>query len=220
MKNLPTVEDLKRYSVSKPNEIEVTRQSLYDFTTYAAAGQTSLTFFQNPVGQNGKTRADTNLDNAGQLPSGKNFLVTSIEVMLFPGVLPSTESEDVALTASEFINDVYTVQKSGYLDLFVLSKSFLTEAPIGRFPPKTRLEVDAAAAAASEAGTVGTNNLLVEHAYASMSGRPYFVDPNITLISNQNFNVTLNWPTVVPLPSGENARIGIVMDGLMYRSSQ
>jgi len=217
---LPTVEDLKRYSVSKPNEIEVTRQSLYDFTTYTAAGQTSLTFFQIPVGQAGKTKADTNLESAGQLPAGKNFLITSIEIMLFPGVLPSTETEDVALTASEFINDVYTFQKSGFLDLFILSKSYLTEAPLGRFPPKTSLNVQAAAAAASEAATVGTNNLLVDHAYASLSGRPYFVDPNITLISNQNFNVTMNWPTVVALPSGQNARVGIVMDGLLYRWAQ
>lgn len=217
---LPTVDDLKRYAVTQPGKYEVTRQSLYDFQTYAAAGQTVLTFFQNPIGQGGKTRADTNMENAGQLPNGKNFLITSLEIYLFPGVDPSTEQEDVAITAPEFVNDVYTVAQSGFLDLFVLSKSYLTEAPLGRFPPKTNLKVDVATAIASEAGTVGTNNLGVDHAYSAFGGRPYFVDPNITLTSNQNFNVTLNWPTAVALPSGQDARIGIVMDGLLYRFAQ
>ena len=86
MRKLPTLQDLKQFAVTKPGQIEATAQSLYDFQTYAAAGQTSLQFFQTPKGQGGKTAADTNLEQAGQLPAGKNFLVTSIEVKFYPGV--------------------------------------------------------------------------------------------------------------------------------------
>jgi len=215
---LPTVDDLKKYAVTQPGKYEVTRQSLYDFQTYAAAGQTVLTFFQNPIGQSGKTRADTNMENAGQLPAGKNFLITSIEIYLFPGVDIGTEGTTIAET--EFANDIYTVAKSGYLDLFVLSKSYLTEAPLGRFPPKTNLKVDAANSLQYSEATPSDAERFMATEYAAFGGRPYFIDPNITLTSNQNFNVTLNWPTAVALPSGQNARIGVVMDGLLYRFAQ
>ena len=219
---LPTIQELKQYAVNRANEYEVTRQTLYDTLTYASAGQTSLTFFQDPIGQNSKTRADTNMESAGQLPAPKHFLVESIEILMFPGVSPVTVSNTAATDAvvSNFANDIYTFQKSGFLDLFIGSKSYLADAPLGKFPPKTKLEIEFAAtlqfkqaAAANEAGQITMD-------YASMCGRPYFIDPNITLIPTQNFNVTLNWPTAVALPSGTNARVQVALDGLLYRLSQ
>jgi len=39
-------------------------------------------------------------------------------------------------------------------------------------------------------------------------------------VPNQNFDITLTWPTAVALPSGQNARLGVVMDGILYRQSQ
>jgi len=220
--NLPTLAELKQYAVSQPDNVEVTKQSLYDFQTYAAAGQTVLTFFQNPIGQAGKTKADTNLEQGGQLPAGKNFLVTSIECLFFPGVDPMTEVTGVAgaIVPTEFTNDVYTVQKSGYLDFFILSKSYLTEAPIGRFPPKTKLDVESAIALDVKQAVAADAESQLVMDYANFAGRPYFIEPNITLVSNQNFNVSLNWAAALALPSGVNGRIGIVLDGLMYRWSQ
>lgn len=209
--NLPTLEQLKQYAVSQQDNVEVIRQTLYDTNTYAGStGQSSLAFFQTPVGQGGKTKVDTNLENAGQLPAGKNFLVTSIEVLFFPGDGPTQSG---STKDNEFVNDVYTFAKNGYLDLFILSKSYLTEAPLGRFPPKTRLDIDSAVTS-----TVASTADSTEYAVAS--GRPYFIEPNITLVSNQNFNVTLNWPTLIPLPSGNDAKVMVVLDGLLYRWSQ
>jgi hypothetical protein len=215
---LPTVSELMQFAVTQPDQWEVTRQSLYDFQTYAAAGQTSLTFFQNPIGQSSKTKADTNMTTAGQLPNGKNFLVQSIEVLFFPGVDPSLEGTTIAET--EFTNDIYSVAKSGYLDFFILSKSYLTEAPIGRFPPKTGLDVSSSSSLQYSEATASDAERFMSMDYARFSGRPYFIEPNITLSSNQNFEVTLNWPTAVTLPSGQNGRIGIVLDGLQYRYAQ
>lgn len=214
MANLPTLEELKRYAVSQQDNVEVIRQTLYDTNTYnGTTGQSSLSFFQTPIGQQGKTKADTNLENAGQLPAGKNFLVTSIEVLFMPSEMP-VENDDIASVTGQFANDVYTFSKSGYLDLFILSKSYLTEAPLGRFPPKTRLDIDSAVANGASATKEMVSN------YAVAGGRPYFIEPNITLVSNQNFNVTLNWPTLVPLPSSTDARVMVVLDGLLYRWSQ
>jgi hypothetical protein len=56
--------------------------------------------------------------------------------------------------------------------------------------------------------------------YSRWGGRPYFINPQIMLAPTQNFNISLNWPTAVAMPSGQNGRIGIVLDGLQYRLSQ
>lgn len=215
--------DAERYRVNRSQEYEVTRQSLYDSQTYNAAGQTSLAFFQTPLGQGGKTVADTNLELAGQLPAPKYFLVESIEILLFPGPDPVTTNNDALspdALETNFANDVYAVEKSGSLNFFIGSKTYLEEAPLGRFPPKTRLETEFAYALQSETATV-ENAAQISADYAAFCGRPYFLDPYMILLApTQNFNVTLSWPVAVPLPSTEDARIQVVLDGVLYRLSQ
>jgi hypothetical protein len=215
-RRLPTVEELKTYQVNDPNQFEVTRQSLYDRQTYDGTnGNTILTFFQDPIGQGGKTKEFTNMESAGQLPMPKNFIVTSIELHIFPGIDIGTEG---TAAETEFANDIYTIAKHGYLDFFIGSKSFLTEAPLVCFPPKTRLYVTAAHALQLKQEVDADETLQVSTEYAAFDGRPYAIDPRITLIPNQNFNVTLNWPTgAKPLPSGEDASVFIKLDGLLYR---
>lgn len=207
------LERLNQNSVNRPGEQEVVRQTLYDYQAYVAAGQTQLIFFQVPQGQSGKTKADTNMEAAGILPAPKRFLIEAIEIQFFPGGVPSVFGAALAATQ---INDVYTVAQSGFLDLFIGSKSYLTEAPLGRFPPSNRLAVNAAFADATTAAAA----LQSRSGYASFAGAPYRIEPNISLVSTQNFNVTLNWPTAVALPSAVNARIGVVLKGLLYRNSQ
>lgn len=216
--NVPDLQNLQKFAVNRQGQYEVLRQTLYDFQTYANAGQTSLQFFQVPLGQGGKTIADTNQDSAGQLPQPKWFLVESIEIHFFPGIDPGTEVTTIAET--EFTNDVYAVAKGGSLNFFIGSKTYVEEAPLIRFPPKTRLNVEAAhsifyteASASDAAAQVSTD-------YAAACGRPYFIDPEVLLIPNQNFKVTLSWPSVVALPSSVDGRIGVILDGILYRQSQ
>ena len=204
---------LNQASVNRPGEQEVVRQSLYDFQVYPVIGQTQLIFFQVPQGQAGKTKNDTNMETAGSLPAPKRFVIESVEIQFFPGGLPSVFG---APTAAAQVNDVYTLSQSGFLDLFIGSKSYLTEAPLGRFPPSNRLAVNTAFADASTAGA----NLQTRSGYASFAGPCYRVEPNIALVATQNFNVTLNWPTAVALPSAVAGRIGVVLKGLLYRNSQ
>ncbi len=213
--NAPSIQDLEKYNVNRSGEFEAVRQSLYDFTTYAQAGQTSLTFFQTPIGQSSKTLADTNMELAGQLPNPKMQLVQSIEMLFFPSVLPS--QGPIADTNSVFLNDTYKVSKSGWLEFFIGSKSYLREAPIGRFPPKTKLDGFASVATNLTIGAATQSR----DTYAVLSGRPYMVDPWILLKPTQNFNITLNWPTAVALDATDTAaRVGIVLDGILYRNSQ
>lgn len=218
MSKAPDLATLQQWAVNRPGQYEVVRQTQYDFQAYAAAGQTSLQFFQVPQGQGGKTIADTNLDVAGSLPQPKWFLVESIEIHFYPGVNPGTSVTTAAET--EFTNDVYALAKGGSLDFFIGSKTYVVEAPLIRFPPKTRLYVDAAHALQTKQAVAADAELQVSTDYGAACGRPYFVDPEVLLIPNQNFKVTLAWPTVVALPSGADARIGVILDGILYRQSQ
>lgn len=217
-KTIPNLNDLMQYDVNRRGQYEGIRQSLYDITTYANAGQTSLQFFQVPRGQSSKTLADTNMQSAGQLPQPQHFLVESIEILFFPGVLPTTTLTSIAET--EFANDVYTVSKSGSLDFFIGSKSYLQEAPLGRFPPKTRLSVEGNHSILELQASAADAEKQVSTDYAAGIGRPYYLDPPVLLVPNQNFNITINWPAVVALPSGADGRIGVVLDGILYRQSQ
>lgn len=215
---IPTLASLQEFDVNRRGEYEGIRQTFYDSATYANAGQTQLQFFQTPRGQSSKTVADTNMTSAGQLPQPQHFLVESIEILLFPGVLPTTKLTTVAET--EFANDMYTVAKSGSLNFFIGSKTYLEEAPVGRFPPKTKMGSEAAHAISKLQATAADSELQVSTDYACWAGRPYYLDPPVLLVPNQNFTVTLNWPSVVALPSGADAKVFVVLDGILYRQSQ
>lgn len=214
---IPGKRSLRNFNVMQPGK-EAIRQTLYDFTTYAAAGQTSLTFFQTPQGQNGKTLADTNMETAGSLPAGKNFLVESIQLYFFPGIEPTTEITTIAET--EFSNDMYAVGKSGYLDLFVSSKSYLQEAPLMKFPPENALNIQASHSMEFKQAVAADAEKQVSTDYAYWDGPVYVLNPPVRLVPTQNFKVDLRWPTAVALPSGVDARIGVVLDGILYRNTQ
>lgn len=215
---VPTRAELARYQVNRPGW-EAIRQSLYDFQAYAAAGQTQLSFFQAPVGQSGKTLSDTNMTLAGQLPANQEFLVQSIEVFFSPttpSVAAQMPAAQGAKVAALLVNDAYIVGRSGNLNFTVGSKPYLQEAPLGRFPQKARFEVDAALADTSTAAADSQARI----AFGAWEGRPYLLSPaEILLVSNQNFVVTLAWPEGAQAITNP-ARIGVILDGILYRRSQ
>lgn len=230
-----TVDTLNAYKVNRPGQAEVIRQRLYDFQLYPTAGQAQMTFFALPVGQGvtsslgavvgtAKTFADTNMEVPGSLPRPKSYLIESIEIAFEPGssaaantflqAAPNVFLAAAAAAVLAQLSDINAVRLSGWLELYIGSKIYLTEAPLGVFPPKVKMELDAAIASNSattaEVGAVS----------AKWGGRPYYLDPPIALESMQNFSVTLKWPGAVATPSGFNGRIGVIFDGVMYRLSQ
>jgi len=218
--SVPNRTQLAKYSVNRPGW-EAIRQTLYDFQAYAAAGQTQLIFFQVPSGQSGKTNSDTNMTLAGQLPANQEFLVQSVEVHFFPTV-PAVVAQNPASygagAIAQIVNDAYIVGRTGNLSIVVGSKPYLQEAPLGRFPPKVHFDVHAAASDASTAAASQQARINAPF----WVGRPYLLSPaEIYLVSTQNFSVTLAWPEgVQALPSTNPGRIGVVLDGFLYRRSQ
>ncbi len=228
---------LSQYRVMQPGQPEIVRQRMYDYQLYPTAGQAQLAFFQLPIGQgassalgapvpSAKTYADTNMEIGGQLAKGKSFLAESIEVIFEPGAVatagtftPAKASLYAATIAADvmaLVTDANTFRVSGWLEFYILSKTYLWEAPLGAFPPKTRFEIDAAVALAGTAAAPVVQASSVGRA----AGRAYYLDPPITLDSNTNFTIYLKWPGAVATPSGFNGRVGVVLDGVQYRLSQ
>ena len=205
---------VRRFDVNRANQPEGVYQPLYDYQTYPAIGATQMTFFAVPLGQGvvPKTYADTNMESAGLLPAPKEMLVDSIQVAFFPGIQPG-RTVAAGGAVDLFLNDVWTIGTSGWLEFFIGSKTYLYDAPIGKFTNDFRMSGFAALGdlAASPAQTLS--------AYSAWVGKSYKITP-VRLISNQNFRVTINWPALVPTPSTVAGRIGVILNGFLYRLSQ
>jgi len=212
-----TIAQLARYNVNLDQWEEI-KQSLYDTNAYPVTGQTALNFFAVQRGQGGKTSADTNMQLGGQLGTNNLMLVESIEILFFPNTPSTTVANDPAAQGAaaiaEQVNDYWFFARSGFLDFAIGQKSFLTEAPLQRFPGKTRFK---ACAGVSQGGEVADTSQRI--ATACTEGRPYLLgDTPLLLIENQAFQVTLNWPVAVAIT--DPARVEVILDGRFYRKAQ
>ena len=232
---IPQASDFASRRVTRRNSSEVIRQRFYDYQLYATAGVAQMSFFSQAQGAGVTTAAgavvgsakslwDTNLEMPNTLPSGKMFMVESIEVDFQPGLSAAANTYTpaalvafavaAAATVGGSVNDVQTIMNSGMLEFNVSSKNYLRETPLKVFPPKTT--IDLTAAVASNSATVGE----VAFAKAQAVGRAYYMEPEITLEPAVNFEVLVRWPAAVATPSGFNGRLGIILDGYWMRASQ
>jgi hypothetical protein len=232
--NFPSLSDFRSYMVNQLGSVEVIRQSLYDSAVYPTAGAANIRFFQTPVGSGlssspgnagaAKQVADTNMQLAGQLPAPQGFWVQSIEVDFqagssgaantFASQLPTAFLAVPIATTQAGENDINVLYTGGSLIFTVGQKAYLQEAPLLRFPPKARFELDSGIGSSS-ATTGGTAKSKLK-----AGGRPYILDPGISLMTSQNFDVTLAWPVVVATPSAFNARVMVKLDGWLFRAVQ
>lgn len=232
---IPSAADFNARRVTNPGQSEVYRQRLYDYNLYPAAGISQLGFFTLPIGQgvtsalggtvgSTKTRSDTNMELAGQLPSGKSFLAESIEVLFTPGSVATANtytpaamsafSAVIAAATFKSVDDVNQIYQSGLLEFTVLSKVYLSETPLLAFPPKAHFEIDAAVA--TNSATTASAGVTL----AKATGRPYYLRPEISIQPAVNFDVTIKWPAAVATPTGFNGRLGVILDGYFMRASQ
>lgn len=214
----PAVNDLSKYQVNRPDAPEIISQPLYDTLSYTAAGtgMSSLVFFQTPVGQSSKTLADTNMTIAGSLPSPINMLVTDIQIGIYPGILPEYSAIADGATTVNFVNDVYRLGAAGYLQLSIGSKVYLTDGPLCKFPVDHGF---GGLAAMTTNLTTGASTFSVID-YFRFAGATYNITP-VLLIPTQNFDSTLYFPGTPPvLPSGQNAKIQVTLNGWRYRLAQ
>ena len=234
MDAIPSAADFNSRRVTNSSQSEIIRQRFYDYQLYPTAGVSQMTFFSAPVGQGitsasggtvgtTKTLFDTNLELPNTLPSGKAFMVESIEVLFLPGSVSTTNTYTPqslgafaatdALAILGQLNDVNTIYQSGLLEFNVLSKNYLRETPLLAFPPKAHLDANAA----TSTTVAASNNTM---AFAKAAGRPYYISPEIALQPAVNFEIKISWPAAVATPSGFNGRLGVILDGYFMRASQ
>jgi hypothetical protein len=196
---------------------------LFDSATYAAAGQTQMTFFALPIGQGvtsapgavgAKTEADTNLTNAGLLPKGNRFLCTGLEFQFYPGNNPGFGATADAQLGRNW-NDVYAVGKSGWIRFRIQNRDYVLDGPLINMPPVVRLAGAASVTSTLTAGAATAGEI----DYATFAGLPYNIVP-VFIESNQSFTVQVNWPAAVALPSTVAGRIFCRLRGRLIRDAQ
>lgn len=216
---------LANHRLTVPGVSDESYAPLYDFANYPAAGITQLAFFTTPIGQGVstapgapagafKSEADTNLTNAGMLPANQSFLVTGIEVIAYPGVAPGRGGIADA-GAGAFLNDIWTLGKSGYLKLKIGTRDYIVDGPLMVFP--TTQGIGGFAALATN--TTAAASLLSDVEYARFAGQPYTV-VGLLITPTANFSVSLNWPGLVPTVSTTICRLGIRLRGRYIRAAQ
>lgn len=194
---------------------------LYDSANYGTAGQNQIVLFTSPLGQGtttapaatgSKTLADTNMTAAGQLTKGNEFFMTGQELMLFPGQSPEATANITQLNG--FINDTYTIGKSGFLTLQIGSnRNYIQDGPLMIYPPAARLAVAGAIGGTATASLTSILNM----EYASWSGEPYDITP-VYIEATQGFQESLQWPAVVTVNA--TARIFSRLRGYLIRNAQ
>lgn len=227
-------DDFARYRVTNPQQAAVYDQPLYDFNLYPLAGQQQINFFTTAQGAgvtsaigavvgSPKTIADTNMTVGNQLPSGKEFLCTAIEVQFFPGSSAAAntfllrQQADFEAAAADAavsrMNDIQTVYSTGVLIFTVLDRVIRVGTPLSEFPPANRIEGWAALATnAAATGVIQTANSYAGGVLCELA-------TPVSIQAAVNFNVAISWPAAVALPSGFNGRLGVKLHGRMLTAT-
>lgn len=209
----PSLGAVAQYNVNREGQNEVIWQPQYDFQVYAAAGVAQQVFFQTTVGQAGSSLADTSIRQPGTLPAPQEFLITGIQVLFVPG---NVVAQNDGSAIQENWNDVSDVMfGNAYLELFIGSKPYLQDAPLAKFTQQFRLGGVANQAAATTTAATDFGPMID---YAVHSGKYYAITP-VKLPTTQNFDVKHVYPQGA-IAVAVDARVGVILDGFLYRLSQ
>jgi hypothetical protein len=179
---------------------ETINQPMYDSVSFAAGAAMARTvLFQNPIGQAGKTLAQTNMTVGGQLPAPNSLVVTSIKVYI---------SNNTTLT------DLQNLLANVSFNFHCLTKPYF-QGPLVLLP--------AAMGGVLTATAVGAPAL-----FSSSNGAPdprasYNLTIPVPIGAQEGFNVTLNPETGFNFAAagggtlGVGATILVVLDGELTR---
>jgi len=194
-----------------PTVLDVIVEPRYDTNFIPAAGSQLVPFFSLPVGQgvsvwataSAKTLADTNMDLAGQLAAGYNFVILGFR--LLPSFNMTIADATLSLNGAVFI---FTIGSKDYL-----------RVPARTIPAGAGQFIGGAGAT----GTAGWGLPTLRNGY-SIAKQP------LELAQTQNFNARLAWPgggqaVTTSMAGGTTAgAVGLpitcVLDGFLKRLPQ
>lgn len=231
----------QRFGVIDYTRWQAIRWQWYSYITYPAAGASTLTFFGQVAGQAGVTLQDTNLPKAGsfgqthfQLKSiSTDIQIAENDVDQFTRA--NINDIDTRATATDYIGGFV---QAGVLNFSVGARPFATIPKPFQYapPPGSPLDLENSYVnqiSAAPAPAVGVEQVVGVPWVTQTKMRPnvYFVDPNILIEAEQQFTVTIDFPSgLVPVLAtnvinigGANAnpyKIGVILDGLLLRPVQ
>jgi len=228
----------QKFGVIDYSRWQAIRWQWYSYVTYPSAGTTELNFFGQVAGQSGVTLQDTNLPKAGsfgqthfQLKSiSTDIQINSNDVDGFTRANQATI--DTRALASDFLGGFV---QAGVLRFNVGARPFATIVKPFQYapPPGSPLDYDntyvnqisaAPVPAAGASDVVGVPWVT----QTKIRNNVYFVDPNILIEAEQQFNVSLQFPSgAVPVlatnvvnDSSNPLKVGVILDGLLLRPVQ
>ena len=234
----------QKFGVIDYTRWQAIRWQWYSYVTYPTAGASELNFFGQVAGQTGVTLQDTNLPKAGSFGQ-THFQLKSISTDIQLGnnnVDGFTLANQVANTAnpalpfdnfalaSDFLNGFV---QAGVLEFSVGARPFATIVKPFMYapPPGSPNDYDNSYANQITAvPTTGTSQVvgLPWITQTKMRSNVYFVDPNILIEAEQQFNVKISYPSgALPViassvvnDSTNPLKIGVIFDGLLLRPVQ
>ena len=228
----------QRFGVIDYSRWQAIRWQWYSYVTYPEAGTGELNFFGQVAGQAGVTLQDTNLPKAGSFGQ-THFQLKSISTDIQIGnnnVDDFTRANIATLDTRALASDyLLGFVQAGVLNFSVGARPFATIPKPFQYapPPGSPLDLDntyvnqisaAPVPAAGASQVVGVPWVT----QTKMRSNVYFVDPNILIEAEQQFNVKISFPSGnVPIlatnvvdDTTNPVKIGVILDGLLLRPVQ
>ena len=228
----------QKFGVIDYSRWQAIRWQWYSYITYPSAGSTELNFFGQVAGQAGVTLQDTNLPKAGSFGQ-THFQLKSISTDIqinnndVDGFTRANQASlDTRALASDFLGGFV---QAGVLRFSVGARPFATivkpfqyAPPPGSPPDYDNTYVNQISAAPVPAAAAGQVVGVPWITQTKIRNNVYFVDPNILIEAEQQFNVSLQFPSgIVPVlatnvvnDSTNPLKVGVILDGLLLRPVQ
>jgi hypothetical protein len=196
-----------------PGMIDIENQPLYDTNSLAAAASfpSTMSFFQTPKGQSGKTYLQTNMVNASALPAPQTMSVRDYRLIVRNDALPP---------------DLFNFLYNTWLDFWIGSKEYFT-GPSCLWTAGAGGIVNAVAMV-GEAPSSGGANYFYSASNGTQDQRNVFtLSRPIQIGSLETFYLNINCPTSFTLVSGSSTPVAgtgltiiAVLDGELVKAVQ
>ena len=228
----------QRFGVIDYSRWQAIRWQWYSYVTYPEAGTGELNFFGQVAGQAGVTLQDTNLPKAGSFGQ-THFQLKSISTDIQIAnnnvddfTRANINTLDTRALASDYLLGFV---QAGVLNFSVGARPFATIPKPFQYapPPGSPLDLDNTYVnqiSAAPVPAVGASQVVGVPwvTQTKMRSNVYFVDPNILIEAEQQFNVKISFPSGnVPIlatnvvdDTTNPVKIGVILDGLLLRPVQ
>ena len=228
----------QKFGVIDYSRWQAIRWQWYSYVTYPEVGTGELNFFGQVAGQAGVTLQDTNLPKAGSFGQ-THFQLKSIstDIQIANNNVDDFTRANIATLDTRALASDYLLGfvQAGVLNFSVGARPFATIPKPFQYapPPGSPLDLDNTYVnqiSAAPVPAVGASQVVGVPwvTQTKMRSNVYFVDPNILIEAEQQFNVKISFPSGnVPIlatnvvdDTTNPVKIGVILDGLLLRPVQ